>query len=298
MKINKINIYSIIVGIVFIVSGISKSLDATAFAKTINLYEIANLWFLSPVIIIAEIFLGLSLLLRIQLKRISLISIIFLLCLTLIYLYGWLFKDITDCGCFGGIKLLSSYPALTLVRNGILILLCFGIWFSSNYEEFNIKTFANIFFIVSICTVSVISGYTLEEVAYKNKRKNKTAAVKDTKLSSHINISADSTYFVFAFSYSCTHCMNSIENLKQYEKSGFCDKVIGLAINDDEKRLKFEKLYEPNFEIKHLETRDFVRITKSFPRGFYIQNDTIRFALSGELPSAYVLKDVLDKRGR
>ena len=103
---------------------------------------------------------------------------------------------------------------------------------------------------------------------------------------------------VFAFSYSCSHCMNSIENLKQYEKSGVVDKVIALTVNNNEKSEKFMKLYEPNFEIKHIEKKDFIKISNSFPRSFFIENDTLQFTLSGELPSAYVLKDVLDKRGK
>lgn len=298
MKINKTNLFSIIVGVVFIISGFSKSLDATTFAKTINLYEIANLWFLSPVIIIFEIFLGLSLLLKIQLKRISFISIIFLAGLTLTYIYGWLFKDITDCGCFGHINILNSSPIFTLVRNAILIYLCVDLYLSNGKEVIDSKTYINICFIIAICIVSFISGYTLEEVSYKYKKDKKYMAVKDMSIGSLINTSTDSTYLVFAFSYSCSHCMNSIENLKQYEKSGVVDKVIALTVNNDEKSEEFMKLYEPNFEIKHIEKKDFVKISNSFPRSFFIENDTLQFTLSGELPSAYVLKDVLDKRGK
>lgn len=298
MKINKTNLFSIIVGVIFIISGFSKSLDATSFAKTINLYEIANLWFLSPVIIIFEIFLGLSLLLKIQIKRISLISVIFLVGLTLTYIYGWMFKDITNCGCFGNINILNSSPIFTLVRNAILIYLCIDLYLHNEKESIGSTSYVNLCFIAAICTVSFISGYTLTEVSYKYKKDKKYMAVKDMSIGSHINTSADSTYLVFAFSYSCSHCMNSIENLKQYEKSGVVDKVIALTINDEEKSEEFKKLYEPNFEIKHIEKREFVKISNSFPRSFFIENDTLQFTLSGELPSAYVLKDVLDKRSR
>lgn len=298
MKINKSNLFSIIVGVIFIISGFSKSLDATTFAKTINLYEIANLWFLSPVIIIFEIFLGLSLLLKIQLKRISLISVIFLVGLTLTYIYGWMFKDITNCGCFGNINILNSSPIFTLVRNAILIYLCIDLYLHNEKENIDSTTYINLCFVAAICTVSFISGYTLTEVSYKYKKDKKYMAVKDMSIGSLINTSTDSTYLVFAFSYSCSHCMNSIENLKQYEKSGVVDKVIALTVNNDEKSEEFKKLYEPNFEIKHIEKKDFIKISNSFPRSFFIENDTLQFTLSGELPSAYVLKDVLDKRGR
>lgn len=295
MKINKTNIFSLIVGLVFIISSFSKSLDSTTFAQTINSYEIGNLWFLSPIIIIIEMFLGVSLLLKIQLKKISFVSLIFLIGLTFTYIYGWLFKDIKDCGCFGNINILNASPIFTLVRNAILIYLCTVLWTSSKNEIISPKTYISICFISAMCLVGFCSGYTLKKVG-SNKKPKKLVPIKDTSLSSYVNVSQDSTYLVFVFSYSCNHCMNSIENLKQYEKSGVVDKVIGLAINNDEKREKFENNFEPNFEIKHLEKRELFRLTNSFPRSFYIQNDTLQFTLSGELPSAYVLKDLLDKR--
>ena len=295
MKVNKINIFSLIVGLIFIISSFSKSLDSTSFAETINSYQIGNLWFLSPVIIIVEMFLGLSLLLKIQLKRVSFISLIFLICLTLVYIYGWLFNDITDCGCFGHINILNSSPIFTLVRNAVLIYLCADLWLSNEKESMNNKTYIYIAFITAMCIVSFISGNTLKKVGYKKKSKE-LPAVKDTSLSSYVNVSPDSTYLVFAFSYSCSHCMNSIENLKQYEKSGLVDKVIALTVNDDDNREKFENNFEPNFEIRHIEKKDLTQLTRSFPRSFFIQNDTLQFTLSGELPSAYVLKDILDKK--
>lgn len=298
MKINKTNIFSLIVGIIFIISSFSKSLDSTSFAETINSYGIGNLWFLSPVIIIIEMFLGLSLLLKIQLKRISFVSLLFLIALTLTYLYGWLFNDITNCGCFGNINILNSSPAFILVRNVILIYLSIDLYLSSEKEIFNIDTIIKICFATVICIVGFISGYTLEKVGYNNKKSKELPAIKETSLSSFINTSVDSTYLVFAFSYSCNHCLNSIENLKQYEKSGLVDKVIAFTVNDDEKREKFVTNFEPNFEIRHLEKKDLIQLTRSFPRTFFIQKDTLQFTLSGELPSAYVLKDILDKRNK
>ncbi len=294
MKRNKTNIFSVIVGVVFIASALSKSIDATTFAKTINLYEIANLWFLSPVIIIVEMFLGLSLLLKMHLRKISLISIIVLIGLTITYIYGWVFKDITDCGCFGNINMLNSSPVFTLVRNMVLICLCVDLYLSNEKEVVDSKIYVNICFLVAICIVSFISGYTLKKVDYN--KDGKCIAIKDVELGTHVNTSVDSTYLVFAFSYSCSHCMNSIENLKRYEESGVVDKVIALTINNDEKREEFEKLYEPNFEIRHIERKELFKISNSLPRSFFIENDSIRFTISGELPSAYVLRYALNEK--
>lgn len=296
MKDKKTDIFSIIVGLVFIISGISKSLDATAFSQTINQYGFGNIGFLSPIIIITEIYLGLSLFLKIQLKKISFVSFIFLTCLTLTFLYGWIFKDITNCGCFGKINFLNSSPLFTIFKNIILIYLCIDLWLSSQNEAINEKWYTNIIFIISISIVSFISGYTFKNSMSSPPKKPKSKiAVIDSNINDHISLSSDSTYLVYAFSYSCPHCMNSIENLKQYEKSGIVDKVIGIVVEDNDKKESFEKLYQPNFAIKEVSKYDITKITSSLPRSFYIKNDSIQFSLSGELPSAYVLMDAMKK---
>jgi len=299
MKIKKIDIYSIIVGLVFIVSGISKSLDTTSFSQTINLYEFGNVEFISLIIILLEIYLGLSLFFKIQTKRVSFISFVFLTCLTLIFLYGWIFKDITDCGCFGKINFLNSSPTFTIVKNIILIYLCVDLWLSSLKEPIDEKWFVNSMFILSMSIVGFMSGFTLNNnVTSTNKKPKKKIAVKDSHINDVVKLSSDTTYLVFAFSYSCPHCMNSIENLKQYEKSGLVEKVIGIAVEDADKKELFNERYNPNFDVVEVSKDDITEITSSLPRSFYVRNDTIQFTLSGALPSAYVLKDIFDKKGK
>ena len=297
MKDKKTDIYSIIIGLVFIVSGVSKSLDSATFSQTINLYGFENIGFLSPIIIIVEICLGLALLFKIQIKKISFLSLVFLICLTLTFLYGWIFKDITDCGCFGKINFLNSSPIFTIAKNAVLIYLCIDLWLSSDKEALNEKWFTSIIFLLTISIACFMCGYTFKSNKVSKKKKaNNKIAVSDSKISSFTTLSPDSTYLVFAFSYSCPHCMNSIENLKQYEKSGIVNKVIGIAVDDNNRGDTFMELFTPNFEIIEVSKREITEITSSLPKSFYIHNDSIQFTLSGALPSAYVLKDALEKR--
>ena len=74
-----LNIYSVIIGIFFIISGIAKVIDTAAFSNLIYQYGFGYLMILSPLIIIAEILLGLFLILLINPKRNSLFSFILLM---------------------------------------------------------------------------------------------------------------------------------------------------------------------------------------------------------------------------
>jgi hypothetical protein len=89
--------------------------------------------------------------------------------------------------------------------------------------------------------------------------------------------------------------MNSIENLKQYKISGIADKILGLAPTDSVAERKFREIFQPNFSIRNYPAKQLLHLTKSFPVAYYIRNDTIAARFSGELPCAYVLKEVLQK---
>jgi uncharacterized membrane protein YphA (DoxX/SURF4 family) len=56
-----LNIYSVVIGTFFLVSGLGKVIDTTGFAELIRQYGLGYLMVLSPVIVLVEILLGLCL---------------------------------------------------------------------------------------------------------------------------------------------------------------------------------------------------------------------------------------------
>lgn len=89
MEIKKLNLYSIIVGALFIVSGAGKITNTAKFSNLIQEYGLGYLMILSPLIVIVEILLGLALVLLINPKRHSLYSFILLIIFTLAYAYAY-----------------------------------------------------------------------------------------------------------------------------------------------------------------------------------------------------------------
>lgn len=290
----KVEIFSLVSGIIFLVSSIAKSLDATMFSNTINSYDFGDLWFMAPIIILVELYMGLSLIFQQKLRLISLFSLLFLLGLTCLYIYGWLVKDITDCGCFGKLSILNTSPILTLVRNAILLFLCFETWRLSSKERINKKWLIGIVVIVSMSLCAFMSGYTLKGKKKSNKPKQEAVSIYDTQLPLFVSTSPDSTYWVFAFSYTCPHCMNSIENLKQYERVGVADRVIALAVENEQERESFKSKFLPNFEIKEFPIEEISKLTNTFPKSFFIENDSVKGSFSGELLSAHLLLDLMN----
>ncbi|MDR0754343.1 MAG: hypothetical protein LBF04_03030 [Prevotellaceae bacterium] len=298
-KISKL--LSIVVGTVFLVSGIGKSLAANDFSQIFAQYGFGGLKFLAPFIIVFEVFLGLFLFLSFKLKRTSLIAFCFVTGLSAIYLYGYLFADITDCGCFGYFSFLNLPPVFTFIRNFILICLLLYIFLNSDnsYGAMDKKEIAVV--VCILCAVSFVTGYTCTEhnsgeTQYITKGEHANKDVENSIFNEFLTLSKDSSYFVFVFSYSCPHCYNSVENLKEYEQSGIADRVIGLSFTADTSAMnKFYEIFNPNFQIKNYHHRQLFRLTNRFPVSYYISNNKVQMEIRGILPCWYVLLQKLHK---
>jgi uncharacterized membrane protein YphA (DoxX/SURF4 family) len=296
-----IKILSLLTGVVFLFSGIGKSLATHHFSQILAQYGFEALPFLAPVIILLEVALGVLLVFYVRLKQTSLVALGFVAGLSLVYLYGYLFINATDCGCFGYFSFLNMPPAFTFMRNIILAgILLFVFLYSNNaHHTMDKKEIAMMGCI--LCAVAFVAGYTGVErhhdaTYYTTKGQYAHKDVKNSIFSEFLTTSKDSSCLVFVFSYTCPHCYNSIENLKQYERSGVVDKVVALSFAaDTSAEKKFRHLFHPDFQIKNYPPKQLFRLTSQFPTSYYIQNDTVRLEIHGILPCAHVLRQQLKK---
>jgi len=284
----RIELYSLIAGLVFLISGIAKAIDISVFSNVIAQYGFDNLKLVSPLIVIAEVTIGGLLVFQIWQKWSALGGVLLISIFTLIFAYGLIFKGIEDCGCFGRISVLNTFPFITFIRNAVLLYLLIAVFRkSTNNSEFN--KWAVYAIVAIVCCTAFMSGYTFRFIQSDNAKKFTAKSLKDTSLKQFVSTNKDSTYLVFAFSYSCPHCLNSIANLKEYEQFGVVDKVIGLALGDTVLEKRFREIFKPNFSIKNY-SKELLDLTNVFPTAFYIKNDSILMELSGELPCSYIFE--------
>jgi hypothetical protein len=295
----RIKIYAIIVGIVFLVSGFGKALATDDFSYLIIQYGWGAVSDVALLVIGVEVIAGLLLFFYIQLKKTSLAAIALLAVFTCIYAYGYFFKDIEDCGCFGSVSVLNTSFGFTLIRNAVLLYMLIDIWKNGNNIISPVKTWTIMFITAILCVASFISGltYTNSNMIYSGAQKSQYTGtpVQNSALRDLVSTSKDSTYLVFAFMYSCPHCLNSIENLKQYESLGVVDKVIAVTLKDSIKERLFINTFNPDFTIQTYEPQTLLRLTNNFPTSYYIRNDTVKLEIRGELPCGYVLSQQLRK---
>lgn len=282
-------IFPLIVGLVFLLSGLLKAIDTASFADLMSQY--GEIWFGygAPIIILTEIILGILLLFNFYLKRITWTSVAFLVVVSLIYLYGVLAKGITDCGCFGPITWLNSKPWLSFTRNGVLLALLLPSLRHKNKQ--NSLTITSIIFMALIAVVVMfMCGFSMHGAKCMQKQNTfQPIPLNESPLASFVTCNPDSTYLVFAFSYACPYCQNSIGNVNQYTEMHAVDKVIGLALDDSLAQARFDRLFDVNFVMRNISQLEMIRLSTTLPVTYMIRHDTIISQYTGMVVSPALL---------
>ncbi|MDL2223891.1 hypothetical protein LJB92_01085 [Bacteroidales bacterium OttesenSCG-928-M06] len=285
----KIEIYSLISGLVFLVSGVAKAIDVSYFSNVITLYGFENLQFISPLVILSEVAIGLLLIFQIWQKRSAFLGVILVVGFTIVYAYGIAFKGVEDCGCFGKIAELKTLPIITFLRNAIMLYFLIMVWRKGENQN-RFQGWIAVAVLAFMCLVVFMIGYTYPKAGKRKKEKDYVAqSIENTVLRDFVTTSKDSTYLVFAFTYTCPYCLNSIANLKEYEQSGVVDRVVGLALGDSIVEAEFIDVFKPNFIIRNC-SKDLLRLTSNFPTAYYIRNDSVVMEISGLLPCSYLFE--------
>jgi uncharacterized membrane protein YphA (DoxX/SURF4 family) len=157
----------ILVGVLFIISGLIKANDTLGFSyKLLEYFEIFQMRFLddyavglSMAICIFEIVSGVALLLGIYNKLNSWLLLLLIAFFTLLTGYSAITHKVTDCGCFGDAIKLT--PFTSFIKDIVLLILILFIFFGNKYIQplFN-KALVNIALSVSFLVASFFTIYT------------------------------------------------------------------------------------------------------------------------------------------
>ncbi len=128
------NIFCVIIGITFIISGFTKAIDpwgtAIKFDEYFTIYGLEPLLPLSRLLAIwlcgAEMMMGCMILTRVRLRLISIFAFVSMLFFTIVTLLNVTLFPIEDCGCFGDAFYLT--PLQSLAKNLIILPMVFTIW--------------------------------------------------------------------------------------------------------------------------------------------------------------------------
>ena len=279
-----------ITGGTLLLSGFGKLPNVAIFQSQIVDYGFASLYVLGPLIVLAEIILGVSLCLGIYRKHAAMLSFSLVVLFTIAYTYGYKYHGVVDCGCFGDI-LIETNPFWVYLRNFFLLLLLSYLSIQTE-NHLGVPRWKRIIAWTIIIPSVFLAGMTSYiRISKPLQHPFEGNSVHKTDLASMI--SPDKNKILVAFmSPNCPHCLNSIENYTSYKEKGwvdtsFCYILINPELGQDS---LLDRLYTNYPEISwNVLYRDSVDFIEALPTTFFIEHDTVKTVLIGEIPSPLLL---------
>lgn len=180
-----VGISRVIVGILFIISGLIKLNDPVGFSFKLKDYfapEVLNLEFLAPYallfaifVVIFEVLLGVALLLGYLKKLTAWLLLLMIVFFTFLTFYSAYFNKVTDCGCFGDAIKLTPWESFS--KDIVLLVLILIIFFGTKYiQPFFTKGIRSILIFASFVACLGITYYVLQHLPIIDFRPYKIGA--------------------------------------------------------------------------------------------------------------------------
>ena len=274
------HILRIIVGLVFIVSGLAKLYPIEPFENIFIDLGISN-WTLAPfmarLVIAFEIFLGAAIVFSLWLKN----KVYFLAQGTLLFFTGYLIYLLftkgnnVDCGCFGSLIVLS--PSVSIVKNVIMMAALFFIpkrYFSSGVS----------YGVILISSISLALPIVLNPIGIHNMQGVEVNEDVDFsglpplyETNKEVDFSKGEKVVAF-FSYKCPHCINASRKFGLLnKKKNISNLYFVIGSKKEEGLLNFVKETEVEVPFIWMDSDDFFKYSGgSLPAIIYIEDGIMK----------------------
>jgi hypothetical protein len=283
----------LVLAAVFLVGAILKAADINLFIVQISHYGVLGNRSLIQAAALAtlaiETGLGVALLLRIRLRGLTYAGILALLVgFTGLILYGWLFNDLKDCGCFGPIEI---SPAASIGKNILIAALAIAAWaglactgrFSSTWRGLAITMPA------AILTALAVSAYSYAYVETVAPPGSKPFAQFVFQSDGETTDLGKGTYLVAIMSMDCPECMETVPAINELSQEPGIPKVVGLGYEPTPGDFeKFRDATAPEFPLFSMggNVGKFFSLIGSTPPRFALVRDGVQIRYWDDQPPA------------
>jgi uncharacterized membrane protein YphA (DoxX/SURF4 family)/glutaredoxin len=272
-----IRILSILLGIVYLVSGIAKAADINAFVDNITQYGSPSLRMVAPIIVGIEIIIGFALIVWQKPKAIAQISFWLLIFFTTIFTYGYFVNGISDCGCFGDVIKMS--PMVSFTRNILMISVSGLIWYYLTLNPAS-HTSSKLYLgvIYGLGFVSFFSTGFEMKTTYTVVQKIESLPVAKTIIGRSIVLPKVDKCLIFIYSPKCPHCQAATSLINRYQKNGLVDTTIALTASELKisEISNFYKKFNPEFQTFQIPKDSLKKITRTLPMVVYIEKGIVK----------------------
>ncbi len=279
-----------VLGFFFLASGLGKAVAVYTFVPLVK--SILGTSFFSAAVAlaipVAEVALGMCLLLQLYPRISALVAVALLVLFTGAFAFNYAVHGVEDCGCFGALEILKTPPLVSFIRNGILLalaLFCLRQAPASDLRAWKIVAVV-LFSLVS----AVASGVSAPKSLWAVRSPWVGQPIAQTPLHSFVPAHPDSTYLVFLFSYQCHHCWDVTENIKAFKRTGAVDHIVAFGIGTEAERQAYLVAFDPNFmptAVSWEKIKPMLGGRGGVPQVYLIEKNMVTSWMQGEVPSPH-----------
>ncbi|HPO14838.1 MAG TPA: hypothetical protein PLI09_15460 [Candidatus Hydrogenedentes bacterium] len=270
-----------IVGVVFLAGAFLKAMNFTTFTIQIFAYGVITDKSLLPTIgyctLTLEMLLGCSMLFGIRWRWITYAVLeALLLVFTSLILYGWMFSNLRDCGCFGPLEM---SPGISIGKNAVLMVLGGLAWLGGSAKE----TSGSYVYALIVSTLALtgsvvfLAHSTLEKIPTTESGQNKPVFAQFVfdLPEGHFDL-GKGDYLVVMLSMSCEECMGEVPELNTMLEYPDLPPLVALCYEENMGDLDtFRSMSGPQFPMYSMGNRPllyFNLIDKDTFRLYFVRN--------------------------
>ena len=279
----------VVVGAMFIFSGLAKVLDAQSFMAALPDYQIPG-WVvpLGALVPPVELLLGTMLLLGASLGATAAATLAMLAGLSALLVVGIIGGELDSCGCFG--SYLEMSPGLALLRNLGLALLTAAVWVNHRRESADWLNW-RIAALGSLLLVSAVgTGYTIDSPRQDNSLAQVGEFFPDEWFVDEAPV-FEGQQLLFVFAVNCEHCWNAVANIKQLAAGGD-PPLMGITPSDPHEIEWFRKTFEVEFPIYRYDPAKFGDAFNYWPALYLLEDGFILGKEEDDIPSLKTFREV------
>jgi uncharacterized membrane protein YphA (DoxX/SURF4 family) len=277
-----------LVGLVFLVTGVLKALDSARFRDQILRYRLLPFTWVQPaaVLFIAfECTLGIALLLGLSAWLLPLAAVV-LVGFAALTAWGTSSGRVEDCGCYGGLVMLT--PAQSLALDAVYLVLLGAAWSLAPAEPIPPAVWKWVV-VVAVLAASLVAAWrslqkpladlSLLRVGRTWRRRWLKHYARDVTQGSH---------FVVFLSRDCPYCKRWVPLLNVIEVQPDLPSVVAvMSLQGDELRA-FLSEHLIAFPVTHMPQSLVSLMVDAYPTAALLENGHVKEKWIGEMPQSYV----------
>lgn len=279
-----------IVGIIFFLTGLIKTFSSKQFISQNYRYRLLP-YQIVPQIAVAfiglETTLGATLILYEFPQRIIPSSILLILFLSILNYWSTSTGRTEDCGCYGGVILITPQQSLLLNIGYILLLVVAWLNLIPNHHT---QTWQWILTLIVMVSASIFGWYSRQQPIFDFSRLKQGNRWKQRWLKNSPYDFQQGSYFIVFLSQSCGYCKRWIPFLNMMQMQKKLPQVLGILSVSDKAIEAFKTEQRARFPIVAMDKLLFSYMADAFPTAVLVENGRIVSKWIGEIPPEFLDK--------